>query len=195
MRKQGVKELRGPGQVGTSLAESTGGMLHPRNTMKRSFRYSQQGFTLIEIMIVVVIVGISAALAVPNFTLMYARHELYQATTDLYNRLIFARSAAISRNTMIVATPGNPLASGEDGVTFAPLLGEQRFPLNVQFLLPLPVTPIGFTPRGLSTAPQNSQTIQLQSVRDPNLIYSITVAPSGKVTWCARQISPCIQNQ
>lgn len=170
-------------------------MLHPRNTMKSSLRHSQEGFTLIELMIVAVIVGISAALAVPNFTLMYARHELYQATTDLYNRLIFARSAAISRNTMIVATPGNPLASGEDGVTFTPPVGEQRFPLNVQFVPPLPATPIGFTPRGLSTAPLISQTIQLQSVRDPSLIYSITVAPSGKVTWCARQISPCIQNQ
>ncbi len=149
-------------------------------------------------MIVLVIVGISAALAVPNFLTMYARHELYQATTDLYNRLILARSAAISRNTMIVATPGNPLASGEDGVTFAAPIAPlwiERFPLNVQFLLPLPATPIGFTPRGLSTVPLNSQTIQLQSVRDPSLIYSITVAPSGKVTWCARQISPCIQNQ
>lgn len=194
-RKQWVKGLRAPDTVGTPLAESTGAMVHPQNMMKRSLRYSQQGFTLVELMIVVVIVGISTMLAVPNFTLMYARHELYQATTDLYNRLIFARSSAISRNTMIIATPGNPLASGEDGVTFTAPLGEQRFPLNVQFLAPLPATPVGFTPRGLSTAPLISQTIQLQSVRDPTLIYSITVAPSGKVTWCARQISPCIQNQ
>ncbi len=170
-------------------------MLHPHNIVKRPIRQGQQGFTLVEIMIVVVIVGISAALAVPNFMTMYARHELYQATTALYNRLIFARSAAISRNTMIVATPGNPLASGEDGVTFTAPLSTERFPLNVQFVLPLPATPIGFTPRGLSTTPLATQTIQLQSVRDPNLIYSISLAPSGKVTWCARQITPCIQNQ
>jgi len=166
-----------------------------QQTRRRALRDNQRGFTLVEIMIVTVIIGISAALAVPNFTTMYARHELYQATTSLYNHLIFARSAAISRNTLIVANPGNPLITGGVGVAFTPPLGTETFPLNVQFVLPLPATPMGFTSRGLSTVPLNTQTIQLQSVRDPSLIYSITLAPSGKVTWCARQIDPCVQNQ
>jgi type IV fimbrial biogenesis protein FimT len=155
---------------------------------------NQQGFTLLEIMIVVVIIGIAAGLAVPNFTMMYARHELYQATTSLYNRLVFARSAAISRNAMIVATPAN-VPGAQSQVTFTAPLGVETLPLNVNFLLPLPATPIGFTPRGLSTIPLATTTIQLQSVRDPTLIYSISLAPSGKVTWCNRQITPCIQNQ
>lgn len=172
-------------------------MLYPEQATIQLIRRNQQGFTLLEIMIVTVIIGVTAALAVPNFTLMYARHELYQATTSLYNRLVFARSAAISRNTMITATPGNPLPSGAgvNGMTFTPPLGEERFPLNVTFVLPLPVQPLGFTPRGLSTTPLATQTIQLQSVRDPSLIYSISLAPSGKVTWCNMQVNPCIQNQ
>jgi len=155
---------------------------------------NQQGFTLLEIMIVVVIIGIAAGLAAPNFTLMYARHELYQATTSLYNRLVFARSAAISRNAMIVATPAN-VPGAQSQVTFTAPLGVETLPLNVNFVLPLPAMPIGFTPRGLSTTPLAPTTIQLQSVRDPTLIYSISLAPSGKVTWCNRQINPCIQNQ
>ena len=176
------------------LARSADAMLYQRRTITRRSETNQQGFTLLEIMIVVVIIGISAGLAVPNFTLMYARHELYQTTTSLYNRLVFARSAAISRNAMIVATPTN-LSSGEGQVTFTAPLGIETFPLNVTFVLPLPAQPIGFTPRGLSTTPLATQTIQVRSVRDPNLIYSISLAPSGKVTWCNRQISPCIQNQ
>lgn len=179
------------------LARSGDAMLYQKQTAIQGFKENQQGFTLLEIMIVTVIIGIAAGLAAPNFTLMYARHELYQTTTSLYNRLVFARSAAISRNAMITATPGNPLPSGAgvNGMTFTPPLGEERFPLNVTFVLPLPVQPLGFTPRGLSTTPLATTTIQLQSVRDPTLIYSISLAPSGKVTWCNRQINPCIQNQ
>jgi type IV fimbrial biogenesis protein FimT len=169
-------------------------MLCQRLTIVRSMT-NERGFTLLEIMIVVVIIGIIAALAVPNFMTMYARNELYQTTTSLYNRLVFARSAAISRNAMITATPGNPLPSGEKGLTFTTPLGIETFPLNVAFVPPLPAQPIGFTPRGLSTTPLVTQTIQLQSVRDPNLIYSISLSPSGKVTWCTRQINPCLQNQ
>lgn len=169
-------------------------MLYQKQTAIRGFKDNQQGFTLLEIMIVTVIIGIAAGLAAPNFTMMYARHELYQATTSLYNRLVFARSAAISRNAMIVATPAN-VPGAQSQVTFTAPLGVEMLPLSVNFAL-LPATPIGFTPRGLSTLPSAPpQTIQLQSVRDPTLIYSISLAPSGKVTWCARQINPCIQNQ
>lgn len=176
------------------LARSADVMLCQRPTTTRRGETNQQGFTLLEIMIVVVIIGIAAGLAVPNFTMMYARSELYQTTTSLYNRLVFARSAAISRNAMIVATPTN-LPSGEGQVTFTAPLSVETFPLNVTFVLPLPVQPIGFTPRGLSTTPLTTQTIQLRSVRDPSLIYSISLAPSGKVAWCTRQITPCVQNQ
>jgi type IV fimbrial biogenesis protein FimT len=167
-------------------------MLYQSRTTRRSVA-SQRGFTLIEIMIVVAIVGIASAMAAPNFTAMYAQHELNQATSGLYNRLLFARSAAISRNAMVVATPANVLGS-ESQVTFTAPLSMERLPLNVNFVLPLPATPIGFTPRGRSTTPLATQTIQLQSVRVPTLIYTISLAPSGKVTWCKRQITPCVIN-
>lgn len=168
-------------------------MMHSRPNRLSTIRFHENGFTLLEIMIVVVIIGIAAALAVPNLTLMYAKYELYQTTTTVYNRLIMARTAAISRNAMIVATPAN-IPLGQDVVTFTAPLGAETFPLNVKLVLPLPVNPIGFTPRGLSTTPLAAQTIQIQSQRDPNLIYTISLAPSGKVTWCRQAINPCVIN-
>lgn len=151
------------------------------------------GFTLLELAIVTAIIGLAAAVAVPNFQQMYAKYELYQATTTLYNRLIMARSAAISRNAMIVATPTS-VPVGQDQFTFTAPLGGESLPLKVKFVVPLPVNPLGFTPRGLSTTPLATQTIQLQSVRDPNLIYTISLAPAGKVTWCRTAINPCVLN-
>jgi type IV fimbrial biogenesis protein FimT len=174
------------------LARLLGAMLHLKSV--RLLRPHQSGFTLVELMITVAIFGISAALAAPNLSLMYARHELYQTTTSLHNRLMLARSTAISRNTMITATPTN-LPSGEGQVTFTAPLSMEPFPQNVRFVLPLPAQPLGFTSRGLSTSPLAVMTIQLQSVRDPNLIYTISLAPSGKVAWCAMQVTPCVQGQ
>ena len=168
-------------------------MLRQLRTVRRQ-KADQSGFTLIEIMITLTILGIASALAVPNLSLMYARHELYQTTTSLYNRLMLARSAAVSRNAMIVATPTN-LPTGQGQVTFTAPLTMEPFPQNVRFILPLPAQPVGFTSRGLSTTPLAVATLQLQSTRDPNLIYSISLAPSGKVTWCSMQITPCLQNQ
>ena len=157
-------------------------------------RSEESGFTLIEIAIVGAILSVAAALSVPNFLQMYAKHELYQSTTSLYNRLILARSSAVSRNAMIAATPTS-VPMGVDTVAFTAPLGPETLPEKVRFITPLPVNPLGFTPRGLSTIPLATQTIQLRSTRDPNLIYSISLMPSGKVTWCRQAINPCLVNE
>jgi len=157
-------------------------------------RPEESGFTLIEIAIVGAILSVAAALSVPNFLQMYAKHELYQSTTSLYNRLILARSSAVSRNALIAATPTS-VPMGLDTVAFTAPLGPETLPEKIRFITPLPVNPLGFTPRGLSTIPLATQTIQLRSTRDPNLIYSISLMPSGKVTWCRQAINPCLVNE
>ncbi|UVT15680.1 MAG: prepilin-type N-terminal cleavage/methylation domain-containing protein [Nitrospira sp.] len=157
-------------------------------------RSNESGFTLVEIAIVGAIIGIAAAVSVPSFLQMYAKHELYQATTSLYNRLVLARSSAISRNILIAATPAS-VPAGLDTVAFTAPLSTEILPQNVRFITPLPVNPLGFTPRGLSTTPLAVQTVQLQSTRDSNLIYTISLMPSGKVTWCRRAINPCTINE
>lgn len=157
----------------------------------------ERGFTLVEIAIVGAILSIAAAVSVPNFLQMYAKHELYQVTTSIHNRLVLARSTAISRHTLIRVTPAS-VPIGLDTVRFIdPAVPDplwiETLPQKVRFITPLPVN-LGITPRGLSTTPLATQTIQLRSTRDPNLIYSISLMPSGKVTWCRQAIDPCLVN-
>jgi type IV fimbrial biogenesis protein FimT len=144
-------------------------------------------------MIVVSIVGLLSALAVPNLREMMARHDLYQATTSLYNRLIFSRSAAISRNAMMVALVPVVIPTGQTQVPFTAPLPPETFPNSVAVLL-FPAQPVGFNPRGLSTTPLATQTIQLQSVKFPTMVYTISVSPAGKVNWCNTQVIPCTAN-
>lgn len=57
-----------------------------------------QGFTLIEVMIVVVIAGVLLTLAVPSFRETMDRNRLKAAVENLNGDLQFARSEAIKRN-------------------------------------------------------------------------------------------------
>lgn len=59
---------------------------------------TQSGFTLMELMIVVVIVGILLAIALPSFSDSIDRNRLRAITNTLYGDLQFAKSEAIKRN-------------------------------------------------------------------------------------------------
>lgn len=80
-----------------------------------------RGFTLVELMVTVAIVGIVAAIGYPAFQNMLAAQRVRAASSSLYESVIAARGEAVKRNeTVSIVSTGlsNGWAvSGADGVS------------------------------------------------------------------------------
>jgi len=83
----------------------------------------QRGFTIIELMVVIALMGILLAMALPSFDGIMQRYRVSAAADELANALQFARADAIrSRYTVYVTATGTPdgdcaaaaIANGED---------------------------------------------------------------------------------
>jgi type IV fimbrial biogenesis protein FimT len=164
-------------------------------TMKRrgGSLLRQAGFTLIEVMTVVAIVGVGSAIGIPSYLQWNERYQLRQVTSELRSNLLQARMAAKSRNiavaTSIVKAVDNTLTVGFGGA-LAPMM----FPSVVtggnitvggvatDFVASGPgvLGTITFNQQGLRVAGGvGNQTVTLIS---PNgTTYTVTVTPSGKI--------------
>jgi len=81
-------------------------------------RRASGGFTIVELMVVVAILGILAALAAPSFTETIRRYRVNAITDDLSSSIQLARSEAIRRRLQVGLTRtmgcGVPLATVND---------------------------------------------------------------------------------
>ena len=81
--------------------------------MRRDFILRQRGFTVIEVLLVIVIIGVLAAIAAPSFVTYTSNQRIKSASFDLYAAMVFARSEALKRRVQVtVAANGGDWATG-----------------------------------------------------------------------------------
>jgi prepilin-type N-terminal cleavage/methylation domain-containing protein len=85
------------------------------------------GYSLLELMVVVAIVGVVGAVAVPNFHIWNQKHKLKSDVANLAGTLAFARMTAINQNTPVVVTVAQ-IPPASVNVTFTSPLGVTMLP-------------------------------------------------------------------
>jgi len=143
------------------------------------------GFTLIEIMIVVAILTIAVALAVPEFLRWNVQSQLRQATSEIATQLMLARMAAMNRNRSVdvtVQTTGGAVhISAVAPSSGAAIIKDKVFDTRVASVVGSPVT-VSFSSLGLrTTGGTGTQTIGVCDTYQRQ--YSVVIIPSGKVQW------------
>jgi type IV fimbrial biogenesis protein FimT len=165
---------------------------------KTSLASSEIGFTLIETMIVVAIIGIAGLIAIPNYLVWQSRSELREAVTEVQNQLLLARMTALSRNAPV--TVAISIANGAiwttttNAATGVQVMGSSS--VRLPHVVDLKVGPsaswtsaamasVSFNSMGMrSGGPGPTLNQELAMVNDKGVQYAMKVTPRGIVNWC-----------
>ena len=79
--------------------------MRPASPVVRHAPPAALGFTLVELLTVITIIAIGAALAMPSLRAALVSQRVRAASTDLMSSLLIARSEAIKRNAAVTIAP------------------------------------------------------------------------------------------
>lgn len=91
-----------------------------------AYRARERGLTLVELMTVLVVAAILAAIALPSLANVLAAQRLRAAGTDLVTSLLVARSEAIKRKGRVEVAPQSP-GDWTSGWRVAAVATEEQF--------------------------------------------------------------------
>jgi type IV pilus assembly protein PilA len=128
-----------------------------------------RGFTLIELMVVVLIIAILIAIAIPTFLGAQNRARDRSAQSDLRNAVTAARTVSTDHAGLFLNEAGNPIAQG-DMPDVEPAINFSDTTADTDLML------INTEPTGVRV------TFVKQSASDT--FFGVSVTKDGKVTYC-----------
>lgn len=153
----------------------------------------ESGFTLIEIMVTVAIVGVMIGIAAPNYVQWQSRNRLHQATAEVATQLTMARMVAMNRNRSVNVTIQDTGTSTRVSAVL-PSTGATVLDKTIEHfgnrVMGSPVI-VSFSSMGQRTS--DGFAVKTIGICNPDkLQYSITIIPVGKVNWSTNPSAvPC----
>ncbi|WP_042553337.1 MULTISPECIES: GspH/FimT family pseudopilin [Pseudomonas] len=140
-----------------------------------AYSHTQRGFTLIELMIIIALVGIFAAIAVPSFTQFINKSRTQSFNNELLELLQFARASAVERRTFVRACKEDTAWTVKKACTDTDVIRRLDIPSTITATTT--TTPISFRYNGSGT---EATLVTCQGTDSANG-FTIDVKPSGSI--------------
>ena len=141
-------------------------------------RDNSQGFTLLETMMTIIVIGILSAIAAPSFLGMLNRNRVNSALNDIQGALQQAQREAMRKSISCkVNLDSNTVTSDSSNSSNCLVTGNRTLPDGVVMVTNISGTPpqINFSYRGTITLP-DAGTIVLSSKDNPNLKKCLVIS-------------------